>query len=465
MVERRRFLPLIVIMAVVTLVAVGIGIKLLYDAAFEEARERLIDTAQSQARLIEAVARFDSIYSQEYPGGARPATLSQVIDAHEQHTGFGETGELDLVRREGDQIVFLLSHRFGDGTDPSSVPFDSDLAEPMRLALQGESGSIVGLDEHGNLVLAAYEPVAELDLGITAKIDLAEVNAPFVRTGWIVAATALVAVVVGAWLFRRITAPVERQMKRYSEQLEGMVEERTSELHEAQAELVRSERLAILGQFSGNISHELRNPLGVIDSSVYYLKRKLGGDDKKVSEHLDRIKLSVANSTMIIESLLSLTRMKEPSLADTDLVAVVDGSIATSQVPARISVERVIPEAEVTVHGDQEQLRMAFKNIVKNAVEAMSGSGTLTVSIKGGSNGTAEVSFADTGEGIDSENLEAVFQPLFSTKAKGIGFGLSIARMVVDRHGGTLSVASEPGRGTVFTARLPLAAPQAREGE
>ncbi|MEE8353780.1 MAG: ATP-binding protein, partial [Dehalococcoidales bacterium] len=170
-----------------------------------------------------------------------------------------------------------------------------------------------------------------------------------------------------------------------------------------------------------------------------------------------RIKLSVANSTAIIESLLSLTRMKEPSLAETDLVAVVTDSVATSRVPERISVKRELPQSAVTVHGDPEQLRMAFKNIIKNAVEAIADGGALTVSINRGSNGTAEVSFADTGEGIDPENLEAVFQPLFSTKAKGIGFGLSIARMVLDRHGGRLSVTSEPGRGTVFTARLPLA--------
>ncbi len=457
MTERRRFLLLILTMAVVTLVAVGIGTKLLYDTAFEEQRARLIDTAQSQARLMEAIARHDIIFERQTPGGPEAATLSQIVDAHERYPGFGETGEFVLARLEEGQIVFLLSHRHAEVTYPTPVPFDSDFAEPMRLALRGESGSVVGLDYRGELVLAAYEPVAELDIGIVAKIDISEVNAPFYTTSLIVAAVAVVVIVLGAWFFRRITGPVERQLRRYSEQLEDMVQERTAELRQAQAELVRSERLATLGQFSGNISHELRNPLGVIDSSVYYLKRKLGGDDKKVTEHLDRIKLSVANSTAIIESLLSLTRMREPSLADTDLVAVVGSSIATSRVPGRISIERVLPETDVTVHGDHEQLRMAFKNIIKNAVEAMAGSGTLTVSISGGSNGAAEVSFADTGEGIDPENLEAVFQPLFSTKAKGIGFGLSIARMVVDRHGGALSVASEPGRGTVFTARLPLA--------
>lgn len=465
MAERRRFLLLILIMAVVTIVSVAIATRMLYNTAFEEQRARLIDTAQSQARLMEAIARHDVIFERETPGGPEAATLSQIVDAHERYPGFGETGEFVLARREEDQIVFLLSHRHEEVTFPAPVPFDSDLAEPMRMALMGESGSVVGLDYRGEMVLAAYEPVAGLDIGIVAKIDVTEVNRPFIITSLIVAVIAAVIVVFGAWLFRRVNGPVERQLKQYAEQLEDMVQERTSELREAQAELVRSERLATLGQFSGNISHELRNPLGVIDSSVYYLKRKLGDDDKKVTEHLDRIKLSVTNSTAIIESLLSLTRMQEPSLADTDLVAVVGNSIATSRVPGRITVERVIPEAGVTVRGDHEQLRMAFKNIIKNAVEAMAGSGTLTVSIDGGSNGIAEVSIRDTGEGIDPENLEAIFQPLFSTKAKGIGFGLSIARMVVDRHGGTLSVASEPGRGTVFTARLPLTAPLAKEGE
>jgi len=104
---------------------------------------------------------------------------------------------------------------------------------------------------------------------------------------------------------------------------------------------------------------------------------------------------------------------------------------------------------------------MAFKNIVKNAVDAMGGKGTLTVTIVRTADGQAEASFADTGPGIALENLEKVFQPLFSTKAKGIGFGLSIARMIIGKHGGTIEARSDPGKGATIILRLTLATDKA----
>jgi len=229
-----------------------------------------------------------------------------------------------------------------------------------------------------------------------------------------------------------------------------------TERKQMQEQLLASERLATLGQFSGNISHELRNPLGVIGSSVYYLKTKLKDADEKTHEHLDRIKQSVDGSTAIIESLLSLTRMKEPQLEEFDLVAVAHDAITTTKVSDTVEVIRNFPEQEVMVSADREQLRMAFKNIVKNAGEAMDGGGTLTVTVHTATDGQSEVSFADTGSGIALENLDRVFQPLFSTKASGIGFGLSIAKMVIDKHGGTIEAKSEPGKGATFIARLPL---------
>jgi len=106
---------------------------------------------------------------------------------------------------------------------------------------------------------------------------------------------------------------------------------------------------------------------------------------------------------------------------------------------------------------------MAFNNIIKNAVESMDGGGTLTVVVRRDAGGQAEVSFADTGAGIDPENLDEVFNPLFSTKVKGIGFGLSIAKTIIDKHGGTIEARSEPGNGAVFTIRLPLYADISKE--
>jgi len=232
--------------------------------------------------------------------------------------------------------------------------------------------------------------------------------------------------------------------------------EDVTELKLMQEKLIASGRLAALGQLSGSISHELRNPLAIIDSSVYYLKTKLRDTDGKVQEHLKRIKSGVDNATTIIQSLLDLTRMNEPQLARLDLRAITSEAIAAARVPAGVRVMQDFPEQELGVNADPRQLSMAFKNIVGNAVEAMEGQGTLRVTARSAADGRAEVSFADTGPGIPPEDLDRIFEPLFSTKARGIGFGLSIARMIIDRHGGTIEARSEPGRGATIAIRLPL---------
>jgi len=221
-------------------------------------------------------------------------------------------------------------------------------------------------------------------------------------------------------------------------------------------QLLTSERLATIGQFSGNISHELRNPLAVIGSSVYYMEKKLQDADGKVLEHLGRIKASVDKSTAIIESVLNLTRMQAPRLEKLDFRTIISDAIATSMVPSAVEVVQDFPEEELLVNIDGEQVRMALKNIIKNAVEAMNGKGTLTIMARATADKQAEASFADTGSGIAAENLDKVFQPLFSTRAKGIGFGLSIVRMIIDKHGGTIEAKSEPGKGADIIIWLPL---------
>lgn len=212
--ERRIILLLILIMALVSATVAGVGTHTLYRAAFAEQTARLVEIAESQARLIEAVARFDALHSEDsHPEGWVAATLSQVIDWHKQYKGFGKTGEFTLATRSGDQIVFLLSHRHFDLDDPKPVPFDSEGAEPMRRALAGESGNVIGLDYRGVMVLAAYEPVAELNWGIVAKIDLAEVRAPFVRAGILAGSVGLLVVFAAATLFVRISNPLVRRLQ------------------------------------------------------------------------------------------------------------------------------------------------------------------------------------------------------------------------------------------------------------
>ena len=215
--EGKRRLILILIMIVSSMIIAGSTIFILYTTALEEERTRLAETAQSQARLMEAVARFNESQSKGYSKGPAEATLSQIIEAHKNYQGFGTTGEFTLARREGDHIVFILRHRHSDLDIPKPVPFDSELAEPMRLALSGKSGTVVGLDYRGKTVLAAYEPVRVLDLGLVAKIDLAEIRSPFVKASAIAASITLIIVIAGAALFLRLINPLIRHLEENEE--------------------------------------------------------------------------------------------------------------------------------------------------------------------------------------------------------------------------------------------------------
>ncbi|MEN8214127.1 MAG: PAS domain-containing protein [Pseudomonadota bacterium] len=212
--HRQRLLLLLVVMATVALTAMGLSLWLLYRAAFDELRFSLVEIARSQAVLIDAVARFDSINSQEAtPLGAAAATLIQIADAHKRHKGFGQTGEINLGRRKGDDIVFLLSSRHEGSGIHRRLPFRGELGEPMRRALAGESGSLFTIDYRGVKVLAAHEPVAGLDAGIVAKIDVAEIRAPFIEAGIISLGGTLIIIALGVVVSRRFGSPLVEQLE------------------------------------------------------------------------------------------------------------------------------------------------------------------------------------------------------------------------------------------------------------
>jgi len=201
------------------------AIGLLYRTAMTAQRARLQETVQSHARLIEAIFRFDNKYSKDYPGGVDEATLSQIIDAHQNYKGFGKTGEFTLSKKEGDKIVFLLSHRHSIRQQPKPVHLDSNLAEPMQMALSGKSGTMIGFDYRGKKVLAAYEPVEEIELGIVAKIDLSEIRAPFIWTSLISGAIGLIALLCGALIFIRVTNPLVTKLQKTIQDLKTALRE------------------------------------------------------------------------------------------------------------------------------------------------------------------------------------------------------------------------------------------------
>ena len=212
--DRKRVAALILILIAVAVVVSATASVVLYQAAVERERLRLIDLVRSQARLMEAVAEFDQAHM---PAGedAAAATLGQIKAAYArfQRTGLGASGEFVIGRREGERIVLLLRHRHTGVDFPASIEWSGPTAGPIRAALSGQSGSMVGTDYAGDAVIAAYEPVAVLGLGLVAKVDLWEIRARYVRAAALSSLITLIVVAGAAALVYRLIAPVMRSLK------------------------------------------------------------------------------------------------------------------------------------------------------------------------------------------------------------------------------------------------------------
>jgi PAS domain S-box-containing protein len=207
--------PVWVLVLVLTAVAGGTGatmLGVLYHAAFAEERQRLIEHVRCTTSILEASTAFVRTHRpSDTPGGVEAAVLGLMQEAHTRYERFSEGVDITLTQRQDDDIVFLLAHRHEEHVMPAPVPFDAQLAEPARRALAGASGTVVGLDFRGVEVLAAYAPVPTLGLGVVTKIDLSAIHAPFLRAGGLAGGLALLLIAIGAWLFFRISDPMQRR--------------------------------------------------------------------------------------------------------------------------------------------------------------------------------------------------------------------------------------------------------------
>ena len=246
----------------------------------------------------------------------------------------------------------------------------------------------------------------------------------------------------------------EEKIKNYSKRLEEMVEERTKALKDAQEQLVRQEKLAVIGQLASGVGHELRNPIGVIGNSTYYLNMKLKDVDDKTKKHLDILQREVLRTNTIITDLLDFSRVKPPAFEEADLNNIVKETISTTEVPENITLETKLDEKLPRISVDADQIRRVIMNIASNAVGAMPDGGRLKIN-SGVKKDFVEITFKDTGEGISKENLQKIFEPLFTMKAKGIGLGLAIVKGIVEGHKGEIEVESEVGKGSTFIIKLP----------
>jgi PAS domain S-box-containing protein len=248
----------------------------------------------------------------------------------------------------------------------------------------------------------------------------------------------------------------EEKIRRLNEELEIKVQDRTRQLLETQETLVRKEKLAVLGQVAGSVGHELRNPLGVMSNAVYFLQAVLSDADDSVKEYLGIIKGEIAASERIVSDLLDSVRTKPPHPEIVGVAQLIDQVLGKCAIPPSVSVRLDISATLPLLRVDAMQIHQVFRNLISNGVEAMPEGGTLEIrAVENKPEGEIVVSVHDTGTGIAPDTLPRLFQPLFTTKARGIGLGLVVVKNLTEANGGRVEVASEVGNGTTFTITLP----------
>ena len=222
--QKRILLVAISLMIAVSVMVLALTLWMLYQSNFQQRVEGLQAMVRGQVSLIDAVARFDQQHSDDVASGSWDATLQQVVDGYSELGGFGKTGEFVLGQRRGDQIQFLSEFRFPEKGARKLVLLTTDRAAPMRRALNNERGWMIGADYRGERVLAAFEPIEELDLGLVAKLDMREVTAPFMKAAATALGIAAVIIFIGGLLVMRMARPMVRRIEESQKRFRTLLE-------------------------------------------------------------------------------------------------------------------------------------------------------------------------------------------------------------------------------------------------
>lgn len=245
------------------------------------------------------------------------------------------------------------------------------------------------------------------------------------------------------------------------DRLESDIDARTGELTQAvgrlrelDEELQRSERFATIGRLSGSVGHELRNPLSVM-SSVVFLLDAMPDASPKLKDYSSLLREQIRLSERIISDLLDRARHSAPVRHKVDVPNFLDDLIARAGIPTTVKVEKQYPRNTPPVTIDRDHVGQIVWNLITNAVQAMHSSGTLKIDAIL-TNERLRIEVRDSGPGIPAADAERVFEPLYTTKAQGVGLGLSVSRAFARSNGGDLYVSQTGGAGACFVLDLPV---------
>jgi len=249
-----------------------------------------------------------------------------------------------------------------------------------------------------------------------------------------------------------------QELKTFSQQMEEKIQRTTADLRKTEAQLIRSEKLAALGQLAAGIAHEIRNPLTSINILIHSLTENLSSGDSH-REDLKVIEEEINRINEILDRFLRFAKPAAPLLERTDVASIFEETLQL--IRPRIEKQRIVVRKEFQalpiILMDREQIKQVALNLLLNAVQAMPEGGTLTLRGQNSEDGQwIRISIQDSGMGIPSEDMNKLFDPFFSTKEGGVGLGLSIAHRIIDQHHGKIEVESNPGEGTLFALWLPI---------
>ena len=234
----------------------------------------------------------------------------------------------------------------------------------------------------------------------------------------------------------------EKELEIRESYLEKLVEQKSDELS-------RSAKMATIGELTSRLAHDLRNPLSVIKTTHGIMKEK---PHIKVDERLQynaRIDRAILRIVHLVDDVLDFVRVSELTLQQTSLQAIIDSAIDTVDIPSEVSI--IKPKSDVTLACDYRKIEAVIANMMTNSIQAMESDGRIEMRIID-EDENVRLIVEDSGPGISESIKSQIFEPLFTTKAYGTGLGLSICKSIIDKHGGSISVKSNP---TTFTIRLP----------
>ena len=234
----------------------------------------------------------------------------------------------------------------------------------------------------------------------------------------------------------------EKNLEIQRNKLSLVVEEKTRDL-------IRTEKMASVGQLSSRLVHDLRNPLSVIKSTVELLKINNKNIDETTSNKFERIESAMKKISYQIEDVLDFVRQSELHLKRQSIEEIIKSTIAGIDLPKEVKIK--LNSQKIIVNCDSRKIEAVFTNIITNASQAMDGKGEIKIKVVE-DNEDALIKIEDSGPGMTKSVMQKIFDPLFTTKNIGTGLGLSICKNIVEQHGGNIEVSSPP---TVFSVRLP----------